>query len=428
MAIPLGAAQGRSSQRSAVLKLGLPAVGEQLLSLMVGLVDTYVVGHLSLAVATANGYDRQIALAATGISSQVTWTLITFFMAVALGSTVVIARFVGAGEREQANQTLRQALLIGLAMGLLSLFLAYSFAPQLMDLLGANEQVRQYGAGYLRISALSMPLMAMLYVGNAALRGSGDTRTPLKVMLVVNGINAGLSLLLVNGYFGFPAMGINGAAFAAMSGQGIGGLMVLATLIRGRSGLKLDQIPRPDGNLIWRILRQGLPYGAEQFIFQAALLIFIHLINDIGTAAYAAHNTIITIESISFLPGMGLAVAATTLVGQHMGANQPQQASESGFEAFRLGALFMGAIGLLFVVAPEVFLRFFVADEEVVQLAALPLRMVGFAQPALAANFIFSGSLRGGGEPKWPLISKMLSVWCVRLPLAWLLVKHFDLA
>ena len=427
MAIPLGAAHGHNSQRSAVLKLGLPAVGEQLLSLMVGLVDTYVVGHLSLAVAAAHGYDRQIALAATGISSQVTWTLITFFMAVALGSTVVIARFVGAGQREQANQTLRQALLIGLAMGGLSLFLAYTFAPQLMDLLGANAQVRHYGAGYLRISALSMPLMALLYVGNAALRGSGDTRTPLKVMLVVNGINAGLSLLLVNGYLGFPAMGINGAAFAAMSGQGIGGLMVLATLIRGRSGLKLDQLPRPNGNLIWRILRQGLPYGAEQFIFQAALLIFIHLINDIGTAAYAAHNTIITIESISFLPGMGLAVAATTLVGQHMGANQPQQASESGFEAFRLGALFMGIIGLLFVLVPEVLLRFFVADEEVVQLAALPLRMVGFAQPALAANFIFSGSLRGGGEPKWPLISKMLSVWCVRLPLAWLLVKQFNL-
>lgn len=424
MAVPISSTVARGSQRGAVLRLGLPAVGEQLLSLMVSLVDTYVVGHLSLAVATQQGYSREIAIAAVGIAGQLTWTLMTLFMAIAMGCTVVVARFIGAGEHDLAKRALRQALLIGLAMGLLALLIAYVFAPQLMTILGAEDQVKRFGAASLRISTLAFPLTALLFIGNAALRGAGDTRTPLLVMLVVNIINAVVSVLLVNGLFGLPGLGIQGAAIGAALGQGSGGILILVALMRGRAGLKLDRIPWPDGTLMWRILRQGLPFGAEQFVFQGALLIFIQFITGISTTAYAAHATIITVESISFLPGMGLAVAATTLVGQHMGAKQPELARESGYETFRLGALFMGAIGLFFIFIPEVFLGFFIADEGVVQAASNPLRMVGFAQPALAANFIFSGALRGGGDPKWPLFSKITSVWGVRLPLAWLLVSQ----
>lgn len=422
MAIPISSTVARGSQRGAVLRLGLPAVGEQLLGLMVGLVDTYLVGHLSASVASDRGYTRETALAAVGIAGQVAWTLVTLFMAVALGCTVVVARFVGADDRPMANRALRQALLIGLMMGGLATLLAYVFAPQLMAILGAAADVRLLGAHYLRISTVAFPLTALLYIGNAALRGSGDTRTPLLVMLVVNAVNAVLSLALVNGVFGLPALGINGAAIGAAAGQSLGGVIIIAMLIRGRSGLRIGKFPRPNRELMWRILRQGLPYGAEQFVFQAALLIFVHFINGIGITAYAAHTTIITIESISFMPGMGIAVAATTLVGQAMGARDPDLASESGYESYRLGGLIMAFLGVLFVLMPEVFLRFFVADEGVVRAAATPLRMVGFAQPALAANFIFSGALRGGGDPKWPLFTKMFSVWLVRLPLAWLLV------
>lgn len=423
MAIPISLTATHSSQRKAVLRLGIPAIGEQLLSLMVGLVDTFVIGHLSLEVAQRMGYSREIALASSGIAHQIMWSLVTLFMAVALGCTVLIARFVGAQEGAMANKALRQSLLIGLTVGILALVLAYWFAPAIIAVVGAKNQVQQLGASYLRISALALPLTAILFVGNAALRGAGDTRTPLKVMLIVNGINAGLSLLLVNGNLGMPAMGVHGAALAAMIGQSLGGIMILGVLIRGRSGLQLNRVPHPDWQLIWRILRQGLPFAAEQFIFQIALLMFINLINSISTTAYAAHNLIVTIESISFLPGMGLAVAATTLVGQNIGAQRPELARSSGFEAFRLGALMMGFMGLLFVIMPDVFLRFLVADEAIVQAATLPLRIMGLAQPSLAANFIFSGALRGGGDPKFPLFSKMFSVWMVRLPLAWLFVK-----
>lgn len=423
MAFPISLPTSRSEQRGAVLRLGLPAVGEQLLNLMVGLVDTYVVGHLALGVAAQLGYGREVALAAVGAGGHITWMLTTMFMALALGCTVVLARFVGAKEGEHANRTLAQSMVVALLVGLASMGAGYLFAPQLMAILNLAPEVRQHAVGFLRISMLSMPLSALLFVGNAALRGAGDTRTPLVTMLVVNGVNAGLSLLLVNGLLAAPALGIAGAAWASTAGRAIGGLIVVGVLIRGRSGLVLRRIPRPDWGLIWRILRQGLPFAAEQFIFQGALLIFVRLITQIGTVAYAAHSTIITVESISFLPGMGFATAATTLVGQELGAGRPDRAAESGYEAFRLGVWLMGVMGLAFVLVPELFLRFFVADERVVAAAVTPLRMVGLAQPALAAQFIFSGGLRGGGDAKWPLYSKMFSVWLVRLPLAWLLVE-----
>lgn len=415
------------SQRRAVLRLGMPAVGEQLLNLMVGLVDTYAVGHLSLAVAATMGYDATLALASVSLAAQLSWTLTTLFMAVALGCTVIVARFVGAGDWLMANKTLRQSLVMAAAMGLLGWLVVWGLAPIMMDGLKASEHIKPLGIQYLRIATLAFPLQAIMYVGNAALRGSGDTRTPLIAMGLVNVINAVLSLILVNGWMGIPGMGIAGAAWGTAIGQTVGSLLVITWLLRGRSGLKLDRIPRPDPALMWRILRQGLPFGAEQFVFQGALIFFVRFIMDLGETAYAAHNTVITIESISFLPGFGIAVAATTLVGQSMGAGKPELARASAYEAFFVAALMMGAIGVLFIAFPEAFLRFFIADEAIVQAGAMPLRMVGFAQPALAANFIFSGALRGGGDPHWPLYTKIVCAWGIRLPLAYYMVYHTSL-
>ncbi len=412
-----------NAQRQAVLRLGIPAVAEQLLALLVSLVDTYVVGHLGLAVLQRLGYTSEVALAAVGMAGQFTWTLTTLFMAVALGCTVVVARFVGGGDWDMANKALRQSLLIGALLGVLGLSLAWLLAPQMISLLGGTAEVQRYAVQYFRIAMLAFPLQALLYIGNAALRGAGDMRAPLLVMGVVNGINVVLSLALVNGFAGMPGMGIAGAAWGTAIGQGCGGLLVLFWLLRGRAGLLVNRLPRPDWALMWRILRMGLPYGAEQFVFQAALLLFVQMITSISTVAYAAHTTVVTVESISFLPGMGIAVAATTLVGQHMGAGDAQSARASGFEAFRLAALFMALIGACFVLVPQLFVGFFVQnDPAVVAAATVPLRLVGFAQPALAANFVFSGALRGGGDARWPLYTKIISVWCVRLPLAWLLV------
>ncbi len=413
--------------RRTVFKLGLPAVGEQLLNLLVGLVDTFLVGHLALNVATDLGYGSAQALAAVGISGYVVWTATTLFIAVAVGATALIARAIGAGRGGEANEALRQSLWLSAIMGTFTMVVILATAPYIVRALGAPADVVPLAISFLRITALTMPLAAMLFVGNAALRGIGDTRTPLLLMLVVNAINILIAWLLVNGHFGFPGIGVDGSAWGASIARGVGGVLVIVILTRGRGKLRLDRFPWPQREMSMRLLRVGLPAGAEQLAFQSALIVFARMVTGLGTVAFAAHNTVLTIESMSFLPGAGFAAAATTLVGQSLGAGDGGLARRSANEAFRQGVIFMGVMGVLFLAVPQWFLWVLVNDPAVVAAGVHPLRTVGIIQPMLAATFIYSGALRGAGDTRFPFIIKLVSPWLLRLPLSMVLIPWLGL-
>jgi putative MATE family efflux protein len=179
--------------------------------------------------------------------------------------------------------------------------------------------------------------------------------------------------------------------------------------------------------MLKRLIRIGLPSGGEQLAFQGALVLFARLVTGLGTIAFAAHNTVLTIESISFLPGAGFAAAATTLVGQGLGAQDVESARQSGFESFYQAGIFMAAMGVLFIVVPHWFLSLLVSDPQVIDAGVTPLRTVGIIQPLLAASFVFSGALRGAGDTRFPLCIKLISPWLLRLPLAFLLIPVLGL-
>lgn len=418
---------GQSNLRKYVFALALPAVGEQFLNMLVGLVDTFLVGHLSAGASTTLGYTSAAALAGVGLAGYVVWITTSLFAAVGSGTTALIARAIGGGDELTARAALRQSLILGLLMGLLAAVGSYVFAPDIMRLLGAQPDVQRLGVQFLRITALSMPLSGLLFVGNAALRGAGDTRTPLLLMLIVNGVNIVIALLFVNGGLGLPTLGVVGSAWGATIGRGLGGLLVIIVLLRGHGILYLRRWPTPDLTMLRRILRIGLPTGAEQLVFQGAIVIMARLITGLGTAAYAAHNTVITIESVSFLPGFGFGIAATTLVGQSLGANDIARARASTREAVLQGGFFMGLMGLLFIAVPRWLMAFMVNDPAVINAGATPLRLVGVFQIMLAANFIYSGALRGAGDTRFPLLVKLISPWLIRLPLAFVLTPMFGL-
>lgn len=161
--------------------------------------------------------------------------------------------------------------------------------------------------------------------------------------------------------------------------------------------------------------------------FQSALIVYARMVTGLGTVAFAAHNTVLTIESMSFLPGAGFAAAATTLVGQHLGAGDVGLARRSANESFRQSVIFMGIMGALFVLVPQWFLWLLVNDGAVVAAGVHPLRTVGIIQPLLAASFIFSGALRGAGDTRFPLLIKLVSPWLLRLPLAMVLIPRLGL-
>lgn len=417
-----------TSLRRQVLTLALPAVGEQFLNLLVGLSDVYLIGHISVLAAQQLGYGPAEGLAGVGLANYVVWLVTTLFMAGAVGSTALIARATGAKDRAEANDVVRQSVLLGLLMGVIGMAGMYLFAPGAMRLFGAPAEIVPLGVDFLQITAFSMPLTGVMFMCNAALRGAGDTKTPLLVMLLVNGLNIGISWLLINGQLGFTPLGVSGAAWGMAIGRALGGVFVIGVLLRGVGVIKLDRLPLPSRDTLRRILRIGLPTGAEMLAFQSALMLYARFVTHLGTVPYAAHNTVINAESISFLPGLGFAVAATTLVGQGLGAGDRQFARRSGHEAYFQSAIFMTIMGILFILVPEWFLSLLVDDPAVVAAGVQPLRMVGVIQPLLAANFVYAGALRGAGDTRWPLLIKLVCPWLVRLPLAFWLIPLYGLS
>jgi putative MATE family efflux protein len=402
--------------RQDVLRLALPAMGEQMLSMMVGIVDTFLVGHLGAA-----------PLAAVGLANQWVFMATTLFGAIATGSTAMIARFVGAREPQQANEVLRQSMLLGALIGVIATILGVSLARPAVVLLGAPQDVVDLSTSYLSVVSSVFFFSTLMFIGNASLRGAGDTRTPLFVMLAVNALNIVVAWVAINGPFGLPQLGVVGSALGAVVGRAVGGMLVVAILLRGRSGiqLKLGGL-RSDPGLIRRILRVGLPTGLEQLLFRTGHMVFARILAELGTVAYAANQVAMNGWSLSFMPGFGFALAATTLVGQGLGAQDPEGAEQRGYTAFRMGASLMGAVGLLFLLFPAQIVGFFTSDPEVIALGTMPLRMVGLIQPLLAGTMIFAGALRGAGDTRWPMLVTGGSIWLVRLPLAYLFALVLD--
>jgi putative MATE family efflux protein len=272
---------------------------------------------------------------------------------------------------------------------------------------------------YLRIASSIFALSALMFVGNACLRGAGDTRTTMMVMGIVNVLNIAVAWTAINGPFGLPKLGVAGSALGAAVGRAAGGLLVVIILLKGRSGLKLDfQGWRLDLEIIKRVLRVGLPTGVERLFMRFGMMVFMRAVAGLGTIAVAAHAVALRAESLSFMPGFGFAVAGTTLVGQGLGARDPKRAERSGYLTYQMAASLMTVMGLIFILFPRSLIGLFTDDQAVIQMALTPLRIIGFVQPLLAAAMVFPGSLRGAGDTRFPMVITSATIWIFRVPAA----------
>lgn len=395
-----------------VLTLALPAAGEQVMSLMVGIVNTMLVGHLGAG-----------PLAAVSLATQWTFAAFTFYAAIATGATAVVARSVGAGDWDTANRATRQSVFVGLAIGVTMTVLALLLATPAVALMGAEPEALAAGATYMRIVSIAFGFSATMFVGNACLRGAGDTRTAMLVMGVVNTVNVCVSWTAINGPFGLPKLGVAGTALGEATGRTIGGLLVIGVLLRGRLGLKLDlKHWQLDPEMIKRVLRVGLPTGGERAIMRVGMMIFMRVVASLGTTAVAAHAVALRAESLSWMPGIGFATAGTTLVGQNLGARDPQRAERSGYIAFQMALALMSVMGVIFILFPRPLVALFTDDAEIIQTAVRPLRIIAFVQPMMAAAFLFAGNLRGAGDTRFPMYITGASVWIGRVVVATVLV------
>lgn len=417
--------------RQRVWGLALPAIGEQLLALGVGTSDTFLAGHLSTRAIAQVGYDRATALAAVGVAATAVWVVINAFFAINIGVTALVARATGARDRALATRAAGQGMLLGCAAGLVMVAFAVPLASVITGVLGVSGQVAHLAATYIRVFSFALPLTGAASAATAAMRGAGDARRPLLVMLVVNGANVVGSWTLMNGVpaLGIRPLGVVGSAVGAATGWTLGALLAFALLWRTHpKSPRLDrQALRPHVETAKRILRIGLPSAAEIMVFQIGIVTFGRVVVGLGATAYAANTTINTVENMGSLPGFGFAVATTALVGQALGALDPELAARSVWAALRPCVMVMGTMGLLALLLPHLLLGIFVADQHVLSAGSLAIRVSCLTLPTSAIAFIFNGALRGSGDTKFPVVVRAAGTWGIRLPVALLLIPALAL-
>ena len=410
--------QEDSSSKKVILRLAWPVIVEQALNTLTQVVDMMMVGRLGAAAVTAVGLSIQPLLFALAIG-----------ISISVGTTALVARFIGAGDEEEAGRTLQQSLL---SVGVLTIIVSIIFfllAEQVVSFMGAEAEVIPLGTTYIRILVPGLMFMFVGFVLTSALRGAGDTKTPMKVNLVLNIINVFGNYVLIFGRLGFPEMGLNGAALATTFARSLTGVVLFIYVFKPTAAVTVlkKNFFIPDIQRIRRILNIGYPAALEQLVMRTAQILFVRVVAGLGTVAFAAHQIAINVESISYMPGIGIATAATTLVGQNLGAERPGQAERSGHQAWQLGALIMGVMALLFFFIPDLLMRLYTDDPAIISQGALALRIVAFAQIPMGTQFIYAGGLRGAGETRSVFYSTAISSWIGRLGMAYIFIEFLDM-
>ncbi len=407
--------------RKKVLDLSGPALAEIFLATLIHMVDMIMVGRVGPE-----------ALTAVGLSNQLVAFTLAIFVALNIGTTAVVARSIGGGNPRLANDVARQSLVINFSLGLIVSALGYYFSGDLLRLMGASEEVLT-GGGLLYAKVvfggtifmnISMGLMA-------GLRGAGDTRTPMNINIIANIVNLCGNYVLIYGKFGFPRLGVYGAGISTTISRAVASLLVLYVVYHGSKVLKfsLKDNYLPDVKLMEQIIDLGLPAALEQLVFKSGMLSFARVVSSLGTTVFAAHQIAMNVLSLLFIPSQAFSIAATTLVGQRLGAGEPKVAEECGVETQRLGVIISSAIAVAcFFLGPRI-IGLYTPDKDVIALGAMALKIVAIVQPAQATQFILAGALRGAGDTKWPLYASVFGIWGGRVFLGYLFtqVLHFGL-
>lgn len=401
-----------------VWRLAWPTFAESLLGTMTQIIDTAMVGRLG-----------PVAVASTGIGMQPLFLAQGIFMGISIATNAIVARYVGAKEGENARIITGQSLTISTLLALIIFLPLLFICRDIVIFMGARDEVIKYGTIYLSwiIPGLIFMTATMGIVG--ALRGAGDTKTPMYINVLVNIINVFGNYVLIYGKLGFPMLGVEGAAIATTFSRLIGAILLVLVIFNKKSAMSTDlkHCLRLNKEFILKLFNIAYPASLERIVLSVALLFYTRIVALLGTIPYAAHSIAMNAESLSFMPGLAFATAATTLVGQSLGAQNPDRAEVATYTCLRLGIYFMGGMGILFFSVPELFMRIYTNSVDVINYGSLALRVVAFSQIPMAISFIISGALRGAGDTRTVLYATAVAVWCVRLPLAHLFVNTFGM-
>src|ERR1700731_1526027 len=399
------------SLNRAILLLAIPMVLEMVLESLFAVVDGFWVGRLGAdAVAT-------VAL---------TESLLSLVFAVGLGlslsPTAMVARRIGEKDPSGAAVAGVQAIVLGLGVSLIIGLPCFFLAPRLLQVMGASPQVVSVGSGYARIALGGSGAIMMLFLNNAIFRGAGDAAIAMRLLWVSNIINLILDPCLIFGWGPFPKLGVTGAALATLTGRSIGVLYQFYRLLRGSERIRIlrSQI-RLNLSVLLRLLRVS-PTGILQCaVAHPTWIGLVRIVSIFGSAALAGYTIAIRIVIFVLLPSWGLSNAAATLVGQNLGARQPERAETSVWRTGFYNMLFLGTIGVFFFFFAEPVVRLFTKDPAVVPLAASCLRIISYGNIGYAYGMVMLQAFNGAGDTLTPTIVNFFGFWLLEIPLAYFL-------
>ena len=401
--------------RKTVLVLALPVLGEQLLNSFVGIFDTFLAGRISAE-----------ATSAIGLAAYVSWLVSMLFGLVGTGTNALVARFWGGADFGQARKVTSRSVSLAVVVGIVCTIFINLAAPTFASLQNFSGETYDITVRYLRIDTIGYIFSSMTLVGLAALRGAGDMRSPMLILLVVNVINVSVSSCLVFGIGPFEPKGVDGIVIGTVAARVSGGLITVALLWRGLSGLQIRTSEFGlKGELVMRILRIGIPSAAEGAIFWTGQFLFLMLIARLaegheGKAIYAAHIIGVRIEALTYLPASAWGAAAATMVGQALGGSKFSRARKVGHVAvLQCGGLSVLLLLLFYFGAEQIFAVMH-KDALVGEVGISALKMLAFFQPFLAISIIYNYCLRGAGDTRSPMFISAFGVILVRLPLAYI--------
>ncbi len=402
----------------AILLLAIPMVLEMALESLFAVVDVFWVSHLG-----AN------AVATVGLTES----LLTLVFAVALGlslsTTAMVARRIGEKDKDGASVAAVQSVAIGLMLSCLMGVPCLFYAPLLLRLMGASPEIVAVGGNYARIALGGCGAVLMLFLNNAIFRGAGDAAIAMRLLWVSNIINLVLDPCLIFGLGPFPRLGVTGAALATFTGRSIGVIYQFYRLLHGSERIRvLQRHIRLNFTVLLRLVRVSLT-GILQFaIAHTSWIGLVRIVSMFGSAALAGYTIAIRIVIFAILPSWGLSNAAATLVGQNLGAKQPDRAETSVWRTGFYNMLFLGGVGVFFILFAEPIVRLFTHDPAVVPLGTSCLRILSYGNVGYAYGMVMLQAFNGAGDTVTPTIVNLFGFWVLEIPLAWWLALRAGFA
>ncbi len=410
----------QGSIKTAIFLLAVPMILELILESVFAVVDMYFVGHLPNA---------KEAVATVGLTESVISLVYTLGIGLSVGATAIVARRVGEKNFKEASHSGAQAIIVSILLSLVLCIVGYLFAADILALMGAKNEVIQQGTIFTKIMFLGTPSIILLFLINGIFRGAGDAAMAMKSLWIASGVNIILCPLLIYGLGPIQALGLKGAAIATVVGRTCGVIYQCYYLFKkGRNIELVKSYFNWDWPIIKNLLNVAAPATFQFFVQSGSWIVLAYLVSTTGsTDASAGYQIAIRNVVFFILPAWGLSNAAATLVGQNLGAKQPERAQQSVLLTTKYNVFFMGGVTLLFVFFSKSIIGIFTTEPEILNYGSRALQIIGVGYIFYGIGMVMIQALNGAGDTKTPTWINIVCFWFIQIPLAWILAIHFKM-